>query len=269
MAFRLIFIRLVFSLVVLAATFVSGVDAAEGWEEVSSRLVKSKKAILDEAGLLSPGVEASLTASLAQAYRQYDVAIAVVTVKSMNGGDVFDYANRLFENSGIGDKGKDNGALLFISSGDRKIRIEVGYGLEDRLTDSQSKVIIDQIVTPYFKQSAFENGIIAGVRAMVEVASGKPLPVGQTTRKSSSRNSPIGTILFVIAMVIFSFFRRGGGGRGGRGYRRRGGLYMGGGFGAGSSGAFGGGGFSGGGGGGGFGGFGGGGSGGGGASGGW
>lgn len=180
--------------------------------------------------------------------------------KVPEGYDYSDYAERLAEKWAIGQKGKDNGVLIFIAKSDRKIWIATGYGLEGAIPDVIAKQIIDQIITPEFKNGNFYKGLDLGTSALMKAASGE----FKAEPGNKKKKLPAGIIIAVIVVALFVLFsgrNRGGGGTyttySGRGYRR-GGFY-GGGFG----------GFSSGGGGGSFGGFGGGGFGGGGAGGSW
>lgn len=184
--------------------------------------------------------------------------IAVVTVPSVNGGDVDAAAVELYKTWGIGKKGKDNGVLILAAIQDRRARIEVGYGLEGVLTDGDAGDILRQQVYPSFKQQQYGQGLINAVQAIVQRIA--PDAGGQTQVQNqgdegSGRLSWIQIFLILVFILIFIINSLT---RGRRGYWGGGGFY----------GGWGGGGF-GGGGGGGFGGFGGGGSGGGGASGGW
>ncbi len=202
-------------------------------------------------------------------------AIVIVTVPSLNGYDIAEVALKYLRDWGIGTKEKNNGILILVSKEERKARIETGYGMEGVLPDILAKQIIDDRMTPYFKENDYYRGFDNAVDAIIQAAAGeyKADPESQNRGKGGI---PTIIILVVLFFIIMSFFKGGGGGgnyMSRRGSRGLGGLpwwmigsMMGGGSGRG--GGFGGGGF-GGGGGGGFGGFGGGGGGGGGASGGW
>lgn len=212
--------------------------------------------VVDQAGLLTPEQQAQLTQQLAAEEQASSNQLVVVTLKSLDGYDIADYGYQLGRHWGIGQKGKDNGALLIIAPKEHKVRIEVGYGLEGALTDAISSVIIQREIVPAFRKGNFYQGIQQGVGAIIQVIH------GQYKAKPKSQHSRHASIWQIVLLVIFMFlvmpWLSGFSGRG------RGGVI--GGFGGGS---FGGGGFGGGGfGGGGFGG-GGGGFGGGGASGGW
>jgi uncharacterized protein len=196
-------------------------------------------------------------------------------------------AVKMFENhrKGIGDKSQDNGALILVAVRDRKVRIEVGYGLEEHLTDSFSGQVIRDVITPRFKRGEMGAGLLEGTNALVNrIASRRGVAIdGASTPPSSRRvrnEIPPGLLIFLIigGFMLFSFISRVANAiNPGKKRKRRGpwsgwhggvgpfgGGSFGGGFGGGFGGRGGGGGF-----GGGFGGFGGGGSGGGGASGGW
>jgi len=223
--------------------------AAMAWE--SLRLTS---AVTDQAGVLSASQKASLENHLFAYQRGSGNAIAVVILRDLDGGDVDDAANRILEKNGIGQKGKDNGVLILVALQERRMRIEVGYGLEGALTDAIAKRIVEADMAPAFRQGRYYEGIAAAVTRIEKILGGdsSAVPLSRSGKAPSFL-----IVLFIIAIfILFCLF-------GGRGHGRSRGIYIGGG---GFGGGFGGGGFSGGGG---FGGFGGGSSGGGGASGGW
>ncbi len=194
--------------------------------------------------------------------------IAVVLIKSLEGNSVEDYALALGREWGVGGK-QNNGIVLLAAMEDHKIRIEVGYGLEGAIPDLTSKSIIDNDITPNFKDGNYYRGLNKAVDDIILAAAGRyKAPDGYTTRKGKKFNW--GTLLVILIFIIIGLS---GGGRGnGTNFSRGGSRRVGGGFpwwmflgGGGSGGGFGGGG----GGGSGFGGFGGGSFGGGGSSGSW
>ena len=208
--------------------------------------------VVDNADMLSPSTESQITQML-QAHEQGTTEqVVVVTVPDLQGYPIEDYSYQLGRHWGIGQKGEDNGALLVVAQQERKIRIEVGYGLEGRLTDAASATIINQIMTPAFQQDQFELGVLNGAAAMVKVLGGEPLAV--PSRPVGSQEKPelsLVSLLFLIIMAVI-FFIGGGRGRGGRGRGRAallGGALLGAGMGGRGGGGFGGGGFGGGGGG--------------------
>ena len=217
----------------------------------------------DLAGLLSAGERAALEAKLEAYERESGQQFVLLTVPSLEGDPLEDFSIRVAERWKVGRKGKDDGLILIVAAQDRKMRIEVGYGLEGDLPDAFAAQVIRNTLTPAFRAQAFAQGINAAFDQLIARASGKPPPEPERREerrpvvRKSSRFAPI---LFAVLLLLFL-----GGGGGGR--RRRRGIspiFMLGGLGGGSRGGFGGGG-----GGGGFGGGGGGGFGGGGASGSW
>ena len=106
----------------------------------------------DRAGLLSPSTRLKLEHFLEKFEKSDSTQIAVLTIPSLEGESLEEYSLKVAEQWGIGQKGKDNGALLLIAKAERKVRIEVGYGLEGRLTDLLAGRIIDYEITPRFKQ---------------------------------------------------------------------------------------------------------------------
>jgi uncharacterized protein len=216
--------------------------------------------VVDNGAYLSPSVERQLSEQLKAHENATGTQVTVVTLPDLQGQSIAEFGYLLGREWGIGQKDKDNGVLLIVSKAERKVRIEVGYGLEGTLTDAISANIIHSVILPAFKQGQFQRGITQGVTAVINALGGE-----YVMKKASSRKKQrgVGYIGFLL-MLIFSgpLLGLGSSGRG-RGLGRYGSRYGGMGYGAGGFGR-GGGGFGGGGFGGGGGGFGGGG-----ASGGW
>lgn len=211
--------------------------------------------VVDNADLLSAAQEQALTERLAGEEQQSSNQIVVVTLADLQGYDIADYGYQLGREWGIGQEGKDNGALLIIAPNERQVRIEVGYGLEGALTDATSSSIIQNDIRPAFRQGDFAGGINAAVTSIFAAIQGEyqaPAGGGNADRKEASS---LQALLYLIGLVVFTFFLSFGG-LGRKGGRRGAGaaglmfLPMGmGGFGGGGGGGFGGGGFGGGGGG--------------------
>ena len=210
--------------------------------------------VVDRAELLDAPTEARLNQLLAAHEQASGEQLVVVTVANLQGVAIEDFGYQLGRHWGIGQKGEDNGALLLVARDERKLRIEVGYGLEGRLTDAQSSVIINQIITPAFKAGDYAKGISDGVAAILQVLGGEPVAASPQPKEEQAKAIPFFVMLLIVLGLI-------GGGRGGRRGLLLGGLLAAGLGRGGSGGGFGGGGGGFGGGGGGFGG--------GGASGGW
>ena len=122
--------------------------------------------VQDYAGVLSAPVQSYLQELGAQLDRRTTAQLVVVTVKSLNGAPLEEYSLQILRQWGIGNKEKNNGVLMLISTGDRRSRIEVGYGLEGRLTDSFTGQIQDQYMIPYFRKGTYEEGIAKGYEAL-------------------------------------------------------------------------------------------------------
>lgn len=236
-------------------------------EKIISTRPNPPKLVNDYSGTLTPEQITTLENKLVKYDDSTSNQFAVVMVKSTEGYSLEDAAIDLGRSWGVGNKDFNNGLVILIATEDRKMTIQVGYGLEGAITDLLSKSIIDNTFTPNFKEGNYYRGIDEGVDDLIKAAEGRyQAPTGYGKRKSSKAPS-IGTIIFIIIILIIIF----GSGRGGGTYVSRGGYRGWGGLGG--FGGLGGGGWSGGGGGssggGGFGGFGGGSFGGGGSSGSW
>ncbi|HEY0130794.1 MAG TPA: TPM domain-containing protein [Allosphingosinicella sp.] len=253
--------------------FLAAPAAAQDFPKLTGRVV-------DTANIIPPADEAALTQKLEAVETASTRQLVVATVPSLQGYDIADYGYQLGRTWGIGQKGANNGIILLVAPNERKVRIDVGYGLEPIMTDALSHQIITQQILPAFKRNDYPGGINAGADAIIaqlqappEQAEQKALAAQQAQRERGGDSEGGGSIFplifwgIVFVFVILPMLR---GGRRGRRHRRSGVFVWGpglggGGWGGGSSG----GGFGGfGGGGGGFGG-GGGSFGGGGASGGW
>jgi uncharacterized protein len=212
--------------------------------------------VVDDAHMLSPTTAQSLEQSLADYEQQSTNQVVVATIPSLQGTTIEDYGYQLGRHWGIGQKGKDNGVILLVAPTERKVRIEVGYGLEGTLTDAASSQIIQSIILPDFRQGQMENGVIDGTYAIISALGGKISIAGHpynAPMQSSNGGNPaeLFSILLVIAYLflrifilpwwfplIFPFNGRGGGfGGGGGGF---GGGFSGGGGGFGGGGASGG-----------------------------
>ncbi|MBK8565585.1 MAG: TPM domain-containing protein [Saprospiraceae bacterium] len=228
------------------------------------------KLVNDYVGILSGGEVQALEQKLVAYDDSTSTQIAIVIEQSLEGDDVFDYSHRLAEAWGIGRQGKNNGILIYIAIGDRKLRIQTGYGAEGFLPDAMSKRIIEQIITPNFRQQNYYQGLDQATGAIIQLGNGEYL--NENVGNEGGIPFPVILIFFILFIVIIIIISKGGGGGGGGGGYHRTGRYDSGGgwiiFGPGGGGGGGGSGW-GGGGGGGFGGFGGGDFGGGGAGGSW
>ena len=171
----------------------------------------------DYANLLSDEVELVLNTQLAQHEEATSNQVVVLTINSLEGAVLEDYANTVFNTWALGQADKDNGVLLLISKNDRKMRIEVGYGLEGRLTDSEAGRIIRNTIAPHFKKGEFEAGITAGTLRILEACSSDGSPEATSEYSEFDRfdgEDWASYILFwlliggAILLVLYFAFRR-------------------------------------------------------------
>ena len=187
--------------------------------------------VVDDAALLSPAQEQGLTGKLAALETQSGRQLVVATIPDLQGYDIADYGYRLGRAWGIGEKAKNDGALLIVAPNERKIRVEVGYGLEGLLTDAQSAQIIRDAIAPRFKAGDMAGGIDAGVDQIgaimtlpPEEAKARAAAAEAAARKGSgghvSGMAIIWVIVMVVAFIALASRRRGKGKR----YRSRSGV---------------------------------------------
>jgi uncharacterized protein len=162
--------------------------------------------VVDEAGILSDATKAQLTASLAAEEKKSGTQIVVVTIKSLQGTPIETFGYQLGRHWGIGQKGKNNGALFIVAPADHRMRIEVGYGLEEKLTDLQSAVIIHDIVTPQFKAGHFDQGVADGTNAILKVVGGgsvMDMPAPPRSDIDEAATFSVGAFILVACMIVF------------------------------------------------------------------
>jgi uncharacterized protein len=206
----------------------------------------------DYASMLSPRARADIEAKLKQFEQEESTQIVILTISSLQGDPMEDFSIKVAESWKIGRKGTDNGALLIVSRDDHKVRIEVGYGLEGRLTDLLAGRIIHDEIAPSFKAGRFDEGMTKGVTAMMDAVRGEYKGKPATEKNNDAPSIPMLILIFIIFFIYWIMqVRRGHRGGGFMGPGGTGGWYMGGGSGGGGfdSGGFsgGGGGFGGGG----------------------
>jgi uncharacterized protein len=132
--------------------------------------------VTDNAKLLKPDVDRAITEMLKAHEGKTTNQIAVLTVESLEGESIEEYAVAVFQEWKLGQKGKDNGVLVIVAPNERRMRIEVGYGLEGPLPDARAGDIIRNYMTPRFKKGDYNGGIQEGVKAIVSVLEGGSLP---------------------------------------------------------------------------------------------
>jgi uncharacterized protein len=165
----------------------------------------------DYARLLSPEAAASLEQKLAGFEREQSTQIVVLTIPSLQGDEIEGFSIRVAEQWKIGQKGKDNGVLLILAKAEHKVRIEVGMGLQGVLPDITSAQIIRNVMSPHLKSNDFDQGINAGVDAILAATKGEFKASPQdTARNSRSRSSSPATyfLLAAVAAVILGSYSR-------------------------------------------------------------
>jgi len=225
----------------------------------AQKIPELKGYVNDYAGVISSSEEREINALLSSLEKSGVAQIAVLTVDDLQGHEIESYSIKAADQWKLGQKDRDNGILFLLALDEKKVRIEVGYGLEGTMTDAKSGYIIRNVIIPEFKRGNFGNGLYKGVDAVSSVLGGTMVITDKdiaeserSSRRSSSGGLSLNVIIFIIIFILSSLTR---------GRRRRGGLFQalfwgsmlsggsrrGGGFSGG--GGFGGGGFSGGGGG--------------------
>ena len=162
-----------------------------------------KARVTDLTATLSSQQQAALEQTLAAFEARKGSQIAVLVVPTTQPEAVEQYAVRVEEAWKLGRKGIDDGVLLLIAKDDRKLRIEVGYGLEGALNDATAKRIIADEITPRFKQGDFYGGINAGVERMIKVIDGEPLPPPKSRAQTASRGVDVNSLLFIGFILVF------------------------------------------------------------------
>jgi uncharacterized protein len=200
-AFRLL--RVVLICLLAELSFIHAANAEPAFPALTGRVV-------DQAQILDAAARTRIEGKLEQLESKTSNQLVVVTLRSLQGYDISDYGYRLGRNWGIGQKGKNNGAILLVAPNERRVRIEVGYGLEGTITDAVSRLIIENAILPRFRTGDFAGGIERGVDDLVLLLSGN---AEDFKRRAAEQERPSGTtgaasfafviLLFVIFFVLF------------------------------------------------------------------
>lgn len=162
--------------------------------------------VVDAASMIDPQVRSNLESRLAAHEAASSDQVVVATIASLEGEVLEDFANRLFRAWGLGQADQDNGVLLLVARDDRKIRIEVGYGLEGALTDLHAKLIIDNTIVPAFRDGDFSGGISAGVDDILLVLTGDGAELEARARRHQDGlgwTAYLPTLFFVFWVGLF------------------------------------------------------------------
>lgn len=161
--------------------------------------------VVDNASLLSNKQKEILTKLLQEHEEKTTNQVVVVTLPTLQGYEIEEYGYQLGRYWGIGQKGKDNGILLIVAPNERKVRIEVGYGLEGVLTDKIAHDIIQEKILPFFRQKKYADGIESGTYNIVKVLSGEYQLSEETTRSKNKKSLKSSDDYFVVGFIIIFF----------------------------------------------------------------
>jgi len=218
--------RIIATLMALAIALVAlPALAATTFPKLSGRVV-------DEANLLSPATEAALTQKLEALETTTGRQVVVATLPSLQGLEIEEYGYQLGRAWKLGGEKTDDGAVLIVAPNERKVRIEVGYGLEPVLTDALSSVIIQSAILPKFKAGDMEGGVVAGADALIqqlslpdEVAKAQVAQAAEQPRAEGPPRWILVLLVFGFIFMLINMMRAGRGGRramrGSDGRRRR------------------------------------------------
>jgi uncharacterized protein len=168
--------------------------------------------VVDGANILSPPTRTSLDAKLEQLETKTSRQLVIVTVPTLQGYEIEDYGYQLGRVWGIGQKGRDTGVILIVAPTERRVRVEVGYGLEGVLTDALSSAILQAQVLPQFRKGDFEGGVVSGADALIaqlslpnEQAKAQVLSVADTQTPTGG-SVPIVVFVFLGLWVLLGVF---------------------------------------------------------------
>ena len=185
--------------------------------------------VVDQAGVISATAHGEIESKLKNLEDKSGIQLVVATVNSLQGGDIETYANELFRTWKLGEAKKNNGVLLLVAPAERKVRIEVGYGLEGTLTDALSQVITASAMVPRFRANDYSGGIERGVDGIISVLTTDAEEWHAKARVRAEDQQglfdalfPI--LLFLVVVFIFQYMVRNAGGRSGTLARGRGGT---------------------------------------------
>jgi uncharacterized protein len=160
--------------------------------------------VTDQTGTLTAPLRDALEQRLAAFEKGKGAQIAVLMVSTTQPDSIEQYATRVFDQWKLGRKGTDDGVLLIVAKNDRTVRIEVGYGLEGAIPDAKASRIINEQITPRFKQGDFAGGIDAGVTAIRQLAQGEdlPPPAADDSLGAGPPATAVGWIIFVVVAIV-------------------------------------------------------------------
>ncbi len=169
----------------------------------------------DNASMISDTVEQVINEKLVRLEKDESTQVVILTVESLDGEPLEEFSIRVAEAWGIGQKEFDNGALLLVAKKDRKVRIEVGYGLEGALTDLTAGRIVDNHIVPLFRKGEFDQGFLRGIDMIIAAVQGEytALPEDEVSEEGGGSLLPI-LIVLILILYFYGQAPRGGSGHG-------------------------------------------------------
>ncbi|BHH84655.1 hypothetical protein LA52FAK_29440 [Desulforhopalus sp. 52FAK] len=171
-------------------------------QSLALEVPKLSQRVTDKARMLNSATVSQLEQVLTVFEQEESTQIAVLTIGSLQGANLESFSLKVVENWQLGSEDLDNGALLLIVRDDRKIRIEVGYGLEGSLTDLTAGRIIRNTITPQFKNGNFDQGVIDGVSAMIAAVRGEY--IGESPQKKQGKQEEVTGYIIFISFLLFN-----------------------------------------------------------------
>lgn len=188
---------------IFAFTFLIAVPLLFAISGLALEVPDLKSRVNDYADMLSPETKSILETKLKELEKSDSTQLAILTIPSLEGDAIENFSIRVAEKWKIGQKKLDNGAILLISKNDRKIRIEVGYGLEGKLTDLISARIIRDVIAPNFKKGNFDQGVLDAIDAITSVVKGEFTAKDAQGKKEDSEGFFSKNIVYILIFVIF------------------------------------------------------------------
>jgi uncharacterized protein len=175
---------------------------------------KSNTLVTDYTNTLTAEEKQSLENKLVAFNDSTSTQIAVVIIKSVGEYDIDEYGARLGNKWGIGQAGKNNGVLILVALGDRKLTIQTGYGVEGALPDVVAYQIRENYINPRFREGDYYGGLNAGIDQIIKYTKGEYAAPKKAKSKKGGDGGPAGFIIIIVVIILLIIFRKGGGGGG-------------------------------------------------------
>lgn len=185
----------------LLAVLLLACAAAAAWAQIPVPALAAR--VTDAAGMLAPDERTRLEAELAAFEANKGSQIAVLLVPSTNPESIEEFGIRVADAWKIGRKGVDDGVIVIVAKDDRRVRIEVGYGLEGTIPDALARRIVEEGITPRFREGRFFDGLVAGVRRIEALIEGEPLPPRARARVPAADGGGGSLFGYLVAALVF------------------------------------------------------------------